>query len=104
VIGYIPHLFLIGAEVAQWYSARLWDGLSVVRVPGGTGNFLLHHRVQTGSAAHPASYPMGIRGSFLGVERSGREANHPLPSSAEVKNAWSYTSTRPVRLHGIVLS
>jgi hypothetical protein len=26
------------------------------------------------------------------------------PSSAEVKNAWSYTATPPIRLHGVVLS
>jgi len=25
----------------------------------GTGNFSLHHHVQTGSGAHPASYSMG---------------------------------------------
>jgi hypothetical protein len=30
-------------------------------------------------------------GSFLGVKRPGREADHSPPSSAEVKNAWSYT-------------
>jgi hypothetical protein len=29
----------------------------------------------------------------LGVKRPGREADHSPPSSAEVKNAWSYTST-----------
>jgi hypothetical protein len=29
----------------------------------------------------------------LGVKRLGREADHSPPSSAEVKNAWSYTST-----------
>jgi hypothetical protein len=29
-------------------------------------NFSLHHRVQTGSQAHPASYPVGARGSFPG--------------------------------------
>jgi hypothetical protein len=40
----------------------------------------------------------------LGVKRPGREADHSLPSSAEVKNAWSYTSTPPIRLHGVVLS
>jgi hypothetical protein len=28
----------------------------------------------------------------LGVKRSGREADHSPPSSAKVKNAWSYTS------------
>jgi hypothetical protein len=29
----------------------------------------------------------------LGVKRSGREADHSHPSSAEVKNAWGYNST-----------
>jgi hypothetical protein len=29
----------------------------------------------------------------LGVQRLGREAEHSPPSSAEVKNVWSYTST-----------
>jgi hypothetical protein len=29
----------------------------------------------------------------LGVKRPVREADHSPPSSAEVKNAWSYTST-----------
>jgi hypothetical protein len=28
---------------------------------------------------------MGTRGSFLGVKRQKREADHSLPSSAEVK-------------------
>jgi hypothetical protein len=28
-----------------------------------------------------------------GVKRPGREADYSPPSSAEVKNAWSYTST-----------
>jgi hypothetical protein len=28
-----------------------------------------------------------------GVKRQGREADHSSPSSAEVKNAWGYTST-----------
>jgi hypothetical protein len=35
--------------------------------------------------------------------RPGREANHSPLSSAEVKNAWSYTCTPPIRLHGVVL-
>jgi hypothetical protein len=40
----------------------------------------------------------------LGVKRPGREADHSHPSSAEVKNAWRYTSIPPIRLHGVVLS
>jgi hypothetical protein len=39
---------------------------SRVRFPAGAGNFSLHHYVQNGSGAHPASYPMGTRGSFSG--------------------------------------
>jgi hypothetical protein len=40
----------------------------------------------------------------LGVKRLGREADHSTPSSAEIKNVWSYTSISPIRLHGVVLS
>jgi hypothetical protein len=41
---------------------------------------------------------------FLGIKWPGREADHSSPSSAEVKNAWSCTSTPPICLHGVVLS
>jgi hypothetical protein len=49
------------------------------------GKFSLHHRVQNGSDAHLVSYPMGTSGSVPGVKLSGREADHSLPSSVEVK-------------------
>jgi hypothetical protein len=78
---------------------RLDDRGSRIRFPAGTGNFSLHHRFQNGSGAHPASYPMGARVSF-----PGREADHTPPFSAEVKNARKYTSTPPIRLHGVMLS
>jgi hypothetical protein len=42
------------------------DRGSRVRFPTGAGNFSLHHRVQNGSGAHPASYPVGTRDSFFG--------------------------------------
>jgi hypothetical protein len=58
---------------------------SRVRFPAGAGNFSLHHRDQTGSEAHPASYPMDTRGSFHGAKQPGREVDYSLPSSAEVK-------------------
>jgi hypothetical protein len=49
------------------------DRGSRVRFPAGAGNFSLHHRVQNGSGAHPASYPMGTRGSFPeGNEMNGK--------------------------------
>jgi hypothetical protein len=40
-------------------------------------------------------------GSFQIVKRPGREVNHPLPSSAEFKNEWSYTSASPIRFHWV---
>jgi hypothetical protein len=54
----------------------------------GNGIFSLCHRIQTGSGAHPASYPMST-----GVKRPGRDSDHSLLSRAEVKNGWSCTST-----------
>jgi len=36
---------------------------------------------------------MGTGDSSLGVMQPGREADHSPPSTAEIKNAWSYTST-----------
>jgi hypothetical protein len=43
--------------------------------------------VQISFGAHPASYPMGTGGSFPGSKvQLGRDADHSLPSSAEVKN------------------
>jgi len=49
------------AATAQWYGL---DDRGVP-VPAGAGNFSLSlHRVQIGSEAHPASYPMGTRVSF----------------------------------------
>jgi hypothetical protein len=66
-----------------------WDDQgSGVRLPVGAGNFSVLHHVQTGSWAHPASYPKGTRGSFSGVKRPGREGDHSPQSNAEVKNAW----------------
>jgi hypothetical protein len=46
------------------------DRGSRVRFPVGAGNFSFHHRVQNGSGAHPASYPMGT-GFFPGSKAAG---------------------------------
>jgi hypothetical protein len=48
-------------------------------VLSGIGNFSLHHRVRTGSEAHPASVPGSLS---LGVKRAGREADYSPISSA----------------------
>jgi hypothetical protein len=48
---------------------RLATGWTIgVRFSAGAGNFSLRQHVQTGSRAHPASYPMGSGGSFPKVK------------------------------------
>jgi hypothetical protein len=72
----------VGIALSYW----LDDRSSRVRFPAGAGNFSLHHSVENGFGAHPASYLMGNnRGSFPGGKVGGREADHSPPSSAEVK-------------------
>jgi hypothetical protein len=60
------------------------DRGSRVRFPAGAGNFSLQHRVQNGSGAHPASYPVGTRCSFLGGKTAGAWS-WPLTSISEVE-------------------
>jgi hypothetical protein len=42
--------------------------------------------------------------SYSAGHKPGREADHSPPCSAEVKKAWSYTSTPLKRPHGAVLN
>jgi hypothetical protein len=53
------------------FRIQLDDQGSGVRFPAGAGNFSFHHSVQNGSGAHPASCPMGTRGSFPGGKAAG---------------------------------
>jgi hypothetical protein len=62
-----------------------------VRVPVGSNIFSSPRRLQTGSGAHPASYPMGTRGALS----PGVKWPEPPPASAEVKKMWLDTSTPP---------
>jgi hypothetical protein len=38
------------------------------------------------------------------LKRPGREADHSPTTTVQVKKTWTYTSTPPIRLHGVVLS
>jgi hypothetical protein len=83
---------------------RVGDRDSRVRFLAGAGNFLFTAVSRT--ALEPTQPPIQwVPGDLsLGLKRPVRESDHSLPSSAEVKNAWSYTSTLPIRLHGVMLS
>jgi hypothetical protein len=51
-----------------------------------------------GPTQPPTQWVLGA----LSLRLKWREADHSPPSSAEVNNAWSYTSAPPVRLHGVL--
>jgi hypothetical protein len=58
-------------------------------------------RIFISSPQHPGSLWNPRRGKGGG---GWCEANQSLPSSTEVRNVWSYTSTPSMHLHGVVLS
>jgi hypothetical protein len=78
-----------GGSVSLWLRTdfRWFIPFRAIEVRSPTGaDFSSSPCVQTGSGAHPASYPMGTGGSFPGGKaRPGRDADYILPSSAEVK-------------------
>jgi hypothetical protein len=65
------------------------DWMIGVQFPVGAGNFSLPPHIQTGSGAHPASYPVDTRGCFPG---------------GKVARPWSCISAPPVHLHVMALS
>jgi len=69
-----------------------------VQFPARVGTFSIAILVPT---QRPIQWVPGV--VFPGIERSGSETDHSPPSSAEVKNVWSYLSISPTLLHGVVL-
>jgi hypothetical protein len=73
--------------------------LYIVPVKLEGARFFAH--VQTGPGAHTASCTTGT-GPFPGVKQSGHGADHPPPSSANITNEYSYISTPPLGLWGLL--
>jgi hypothetical protein len=74
---------------------RLWDGRPGFDFWQGQGFFLLAttSRPALGPTNPPIQWVPGALSPE--VKRPGREGHHLPPSSVEVKNAWSYTSSPP---------
>ena len=51
--------------------------------------------VTTSSGTNPAFCSTGKGEISSEVKKAGRKFDHKPPPSAEVKNLWSYTSTKP---------
>ena len=73
------------------YSDSLRTGRSGDRIPVGAR---FPAPVQTGPGAYPASCTMST-GSFLGVKRPGRGADHPPPSKSSQVGLYLYSPSGP---------
>jgi hypothetical protein len=70
-----------GSRGSSGSDYELDDRVIEVRSPTEAEDFSCRPCVQTGSEAHPASYPMGTGGSVPGGKaRPGRDADHSPPS------------------------
>jgi len=75
--------------------SNLWWGLEIFL-------FTTASRMNLEPTQPPVQWVLGPLS--LGVKWLGCEADHSPLSSAEAKNAWSYTSAPPVHLHDMVIS
>jgi hypothetical protein len=82
----------IAQSVYRW--ATDWT-IGVLRFESRWGLGIFLFTTVSRTALEPTQPPIPwVPGALsLGVKRPGREADHSPPSSAEVKNAWSCTST-----------
>jgi hypothetical protein len=64
--------------------------------------FSTSSRSSLGSTQSPIQWVPGALSP--GVKRPGREADRPLPTSAEVKKKMDLYIHSPIRLHGVVLN
>jgi hypothetical protein len=82
-------ILTILTKIWKWFCFSDWNSWTLLRLvteqshPRILQTFI--NCVQTGSGAHPASYPVGTAALSLRVKRPEREADHSPPSSAEVK-------------------
>jgi hypothetical protein len=76
---------------ATRYSLR--PGRFGVQTPVGAKRLRLLHSRPYRPYGPPSLLCNGYRGSFPRVKRPERGVDHPPPSSAQVKNVYSYTST-----------
>jgi hypothetical protein len=91
-----------GSSVSIESAYRLDDQEIKVWFPAEAKNLSSCLCVQTGSEAHPASYPMGTEGPYHGSKAQPVcDTDHPPPSSTEVKNELELYLLSPKGLHGM---
>jgi len=99
---------MLSFENVQAYFNLFWDnsdwptGRATQGSSPGTGKILFSPQNRPDSIWGPISLTFNeYQSSFLRVERWRREVDHSPPSSAEIKNQWSYASTPPMCFHDV---
>jgi hypothetical protein len=79
------------------YSDWLWPVQSMGRSSSPDGGKNFHFSISSRPALGFTQPPIQLEPGALspGVKRTGREADHSPPTSAEAKKKWIYTSTPP---------
>jgi len=94
----LTKLLIIVAQSVQWPGYGLDDR---VTIPSREGIFVIARASRSALGhAHPPN--QCTEGSFQGVKRPGREANHPS-KEPRLRIVQLYLQC-PIRLHGVVLS
>jgi hypothetical protein len=75
---------------------RLWAGQSTVRILAGARDFPLPQSVET---SFRPTHAVSTRALCLVLKQPRCDGDSSPPSSAGVKNEWSYTSLPPACLH-----
>lgn len=83
-------------QLVYWLAMGLQSGVST---PTKRSSLLHNHPDQLWGI--PKLLFNGYHGFFPGVKWQGHEDDCSAPSSAQLKNEWSYTSAPPVSLHGV---
>jgi hypothetical protein len=93
----------VNAKLSSW--ATGWT-IGVLGFDSRQGLGIFFFTTASRTALGPTQPPIQwVPGALsLGVKRPGREADHSPHLVPRSKNMWSYTSTPPIRLHGVVTS
>jgi hypothetical protein len=89
------NLLAYSSEKNRYNSVSIATGSTAgVRFPGETSDFSVLHNVQTGSGAHPISFPKGI--ADFHWRKAAGAWSWPLTSTkCRRKERWRYISTLP---------
>jgi len=98
--SHVPHGHFKGIRYSSVDMViRLWPRRSGVRIPVGARDFCVFQNIV--SWDHPFSYSMDTGELSSSVKHLGPEFDHYTPSSTDVKNEWSCTSSTTLCLRRV---